>query len=1025
MAGLLGPCVALAATADATGAPSARVIRIAIKDQSLATALLDVAQQSGIELILAAPSARTLMAPKIRGRYGLDEALTLLLSGSGLTWHRSADGPYVVSTLARAPMESDAPALPDILVIGKRTQNTDIRRGENNIQPYKVWTSTDVAQSHSANIDDFLRSRVSSNAQIGSALQMANGDTASRVNLRGLGASQTLVLVDGRRLPGLASSDIDIGQPDLNGIPLSAIERIEALDSTAGGIYGPGATAGVINVVLKHDYHGAEVGLTSGLSARGDAATKRLDARVGFSSESGRTQVTIAGSRTWGTDLRLGDRDFTPRARRALQRLAPAAFYGAVPASRSVNIVSSSGDALQLDQTYGGASLGSRSTSVPTGYAGVATDAGALFRANAGTVDTALSPDAAGAQRSLLTRPRLASLLANARHSFGDGVEAYADLLMVENAGQAIVPNEARVFGIAADAPTNPFQQDIVVSVPLPGYGGRIRSRNRIARLTGGLILDLPHAWKANLDYSVARATNRSSNAGLSLTPYLATASLASSINPLAGQAALLASVAPFDQRYEIRSSRRTNFSDLTVRLAGPITELGGGPLTLSVLAEDRYDHVPASAVRDSTYGVQLSPAFGVRVRSAYAEMRAPIFDRHAGPAGLRGLELQLALRYDANRSSLPADDPSSTGPMQTSTDGAMAYTIGVRLFPVEGVMVRLSSATGFLPPTVGNLGSLTHYYTSSTTLLRQADATLVPVLSPGPTDPLRGGSAVGSEAVYALVSGGSTHLRPERAQSLSAGIVLTPRALPDLRLSVDYTRIDKRLEIANLHNGDPDYFLVHERQFPTRVIRAPLTDADRAKGYTGGIVTVIDATSLNVGRTLIEALDVQLDYRIPTETIGDFRVHAAGTWQPRLTRTADLESASVNAVGYADGPLRWRGNGGIDWQRGPFMLGVAASYYHRYRVAYSFDSAGVAAQSAMRQGTTRIPAQTYVDVFASRRFALSHAPAGLESLDIRLGIENVFDHKPPLVVDPNTANYSLYGDPRLRRFELSILGRF
>ena len=1022
---LLGSGLALGLSAEAACAPPGRVVRVQSKTQSLAAALLDVARQGGIELILAAPGVKAMTAPKVRGRYGIEEALSILLSGSGLTIRRSADGAYIVTTLARAPAEEGGEALPEIMVVGKRTQNSDIRRRESDIQPYKVWTSEDVAQSHSSDINDFLRSRVTSNAQAGSAAQLAAGDSVSEVNLRGLGSGQTLVLVDGRRMPGMPAVNVAIYQPDLNGIAVSAIDRIEVLNSTAGGIYGPGATAGVINIVLKRDYHGADIGLTQGLSARGDAASRRIDARFGVSSGSGRTQLMVAASRTWGADLRAGDRAFTSRARALHRQRDPADFAATAPVSASVNVASATGQMLRLDPAYGGESLGAAMTSVPATYAGVGADGGALYRANAGRIDASLSPDAGGTERSLLTRPRLASLLANVRHRFGNTLEIYADLIVVENAGRAIVASGPRSITIAADAPGNPFQQDILVSFPLPGYETVTRYRNRAARLTGGLVLDLPRAWKANLDYSAARATTKTTMTGIGLD-----GSLDASANPLAGQAAFLASVVPFNRNEGFRAVRKNHFGDLTLRLAGPVAKLGGGPLSLSLLGEDRRERVPGSNVLFAVIEEeQPIPAFETRTRSVSAELRAPLTDRVAGPAGLRGLELQLAVRYDANRSTLPGNLNHPDGAAQRSKTDATAYTAGLRFFPIEGVMVRASSASGYLPPTANQIGSLTNSYTSSPTLLAQSALPNVYLISAtsgqGPADPLRGGNRLGSEAVVTQISGGSTHLQSERARSISIGVVLTPVALERLRLSVDYTRIDKRNEIIDFYYGDQAYLLEHESRFAGRVIRAPLTDADRAKGYTAGVVTVVDMTSLNVGKTVIEAIDAQLDYRIPTDEMGDFRLHAAATWQPRLTRRTSSQGAAVNAVGTIGGPLSWRANGGIDWQRGPLDLGIVATYYHGYRAGWGSEGAAAAAKAAVLQGGTRIPAQIYFDIYATRRVALPSSPAGLHSLDIRFGIENLFDHRPPALVGSYASNYSLYGDPRLRRFELSLLGHF
>jgi outer membrane receptor protein involved in Fe transport len=1033
---LLGPCLVIAAPAESAGASSGRIIRISIKNQSLAAALLDVAQQAGIELILAVPTAPTMPAPKLHGRYTLEEALSMLIEGSGLVYRRSGDGAYVVSTRARAPTEEVAPAMPDILVIGRRTQNTDIRRGENDIQPYQVWTSEDVERSHSSDVDDFLRNRVTSNARMGSAAQMATGDGASQVDLRGLGQNQTLVLVDGRRMPPEAAVNVQVFQTDINGIPLSAIERVEVLNSTAGGIYGPGATAGVINIVLKRNYHGADIGMTYGLSDRGDAATKRIDARIGFSSESGGTQLMVAASRTWGGDLRAGDRTFTARARERQRHQDPVGFAARPPVSRSVNVVSADGKDLTFDPAYGGGTLGAASTSVPATYGGVAADGGTLYSANAGGLDASLSPDVGGADRSLLTRPQLASLLANARHSFGDALEAYVDLIAIENAGQAMIPHDLQTVSVRADAPTNPFQQDILVSFPLPGYAGLERYRYRTARLTGGLIVALPHTWKANADYSVARATNTYSGTGVTLDGLSRAAfdgTRASGatypVNPLAGQTTFLASIRPLELGFGIHATRRTDFGDFTLRLAGPIVELAGGPLELSVLFEDRYEKVQADTVQIMDVPDQPVPGFGTRTRSAYAEIRAPLLDRVTGPAGLRGLEFQLAVRHDANRSSLPEDLADPSGTVQRFTASATTYTAGLRFFPVDGVMLRGSIASGFLPPTAAQMGSLGYSYTSSATALANSPLSNVYLVEPNGSqvtaDPLRGGTNVGSDSVVSLSVGGSPNLKSERAQSLSAGIVLTPLAIDKLRLSIDYTRIDKSSEIVDFHSGDQTYFLLHETEFPTRVIRAQLTDADRAKGYAAGVVTAIDTSSFNIGRTVVEALDIQLDYRIPSDTVGDFRIHGSATWQPLLARRDTSGSRTLNSVGYTGGPLEWRANGGVDWQSGSTDLGIVATYFDSYRVARSGDSAATAAQAAALQGARRIPSQIYFDLYASRHIVLPNALAGVTSADVRFGVQNILDHRPPIIVDPRTANYSLYGDPRLRRFELTIIGRF
>src|SRR5262249_29226323 len=152
-----------------------------------------------------------------------------------------------------------------------------------------------------------------------SAQSTGGSDTRSTINLRGLGLNQTLILIDGRRMPGVATLG-QPSQPDINGIPLAMIERIEVLASTAGGIYGGRATVGVINVVLRRDFQGLEAKATYGNTFDTDAANIRFDVGGGLSLEGGRTQVTMAASYSDANALLVGDRDFGARALALQQR---------------------------------------------------------------------------------------------------------------------------------------------------------------------------------------------------------------------------------------------------------------------------------------------------------------------------------------------------------------------------------------------------------------------------------------------------------------------------------------------------------------------------------------------------------------------------------------------------------------------------------------------------------------------------------------------------------------------------------
>jgi iron complex outermembrane receptor protein len=91
-------------------------------------------------------------------------------------------------------------------------------------------------------------------------------------NLRGMGASSTLVLLNGRRMANFASPG-DAAGVDLNTIPAAAIQRVEVLLDGASSLYGSDAIGGVINFITRRDYQGAEVNVSAGDTTEGGAAS--------------------------------------------------------------------------------------------------------------------------------------------------------------------------------------------------------------------------------------------------------------------------------------------------------------------------------------------------------------------------------------------------------------------------------------------------------------------------------------------------------------------------------------------------------------------------------------------------------------------------------------------------------------------------------------------------------------------------------------------------------------------------------
>ena len=117
----------------------------------------------------------------------------------------------------------------------------------------------------------------------------------SNINLRGLGLSSTLVLVDGRRQT-IAAGTANDGSVfvDTNAIPVIALERVEVLKEGAAAVYGSDAVAGVVNYILRRDFTGLEFNLSQQKTDLGDSTDDRVG--VIWGKESGDTNIVVAYS---------------------------------------------------------------------------------------------------------------------------------------------------------------------------------------------------------------------------------------------------------------------------------------------------------------------------------------------------------------------------------------------------------------------------------------------------------------------------------------------------------------------------------------------------------------------------------------------------------------------------------------------------------------------------------------------------------------------------------------------------------
>jgi outer membrane receptor protein involved in Fe transport len=152
-------------------------------------------------------------------------------------------------------------ALEEVVVTGSRIAAANL----SSISPVTMVTAEEIKSSGVTRIEDVVNSLPSVTSDQGSGLSMGSNGTAT-VNLRGLGAQRTLVLVNGRRMMGGDPGAPNQSNPgsfasaaDLNTIPVALIKRVDVLTGGASSVYGADAVAGVVNFVMVDDFEGVRV----------------------------------------------------------------------------------------------------------------------------------------------------------------------------------------------------------------------------------------------------------------------------------------------------------------------------------------------------------------------------------------------------------------------------------------------------------------------------------------------------------------------------------------------------------------------------------------------------------------------------------------------------------------------------------------------------------------------------------------------------------------------------------------------
>ncbi len=552
-----------------------------------------------------------------------------------------------------------------ITVTGSRIKRSDI---EGSV-PVTVITREELELSGESNAADFLRNTTfntsgSFRPQSGSGIQ-----SVATLSLRGIGSARTLVLIDGRRVPKAPTS----GQSqDLNAIPMGAIERIEILTDGASAIYGSDAIGGVVNIITRQDYQGAEIMLGTQEVSIPDNGGEREEGSVLFGASGDRSSI-IAGI-SWNDREIIFERDF------------PWYVPGGSVFSNNFRDVAEAGNET-------GPFISATACNFPnTGFYTLNPGAGI-----AGGERCAYDFRLESANEASIENQ---SFYVKARHEISDNWELWANAGVYETKsfGRYAPAPDGSVFSanstpLSADSPNNPSNPDSPLYDPanwptpqavhwrhrFDALGNR--DNNITTTNTAFEIGTTGQVGRAEVEFGLTRANSNSVNIGRN---YLLRSAAGAAIedgsynlaNPYGSPASVLNSL-------RVTTNRDAKFDQDTLfgSVAFDLFDLTNGPVSVFVGAEyrdvkyaDRFDSLSEAGQVGGSSG--SSAGGGRDVTSVFFEGLVPILDN---------LEMSLAGRYD---------DYSDYG-------NDFSPKISFRYQPLDNLTLRASYGEGFRAPTL------------------------------------------------------------------------------------------------------------------------------------------------------------------------------------------------------------------------------------------------------------------------------------------------------------------------------------
>ncbi len=918
-------------------------------------------------------------------------------------------------------------ALTTLVAAGAHAQDADIQRVEItgssikriNIEgalPIQTLTAEDIKKTGATSVTDLIQN-LSSMQGFTTESQSVNGGGGgvTTASLHDLGSKYTLVLLNGHRMaPFNTGSEVN-----LNGIPLSAVERVEVLSDGASALYGSDAIAGVVNFILKKDTTAGALTASADVPQKAGGRSATVSIGKGFGDlAKDRYNVYLAASFDKQQALNASQRSFSSSGALKFKdaygnQEVDLLSSNTVPANATVNLSNSDTIYINPNKLANGSCA---ANSIASG-------------------DRCLYDYAATVQ-SIPSSER-ASLLGSGRFQVNDKVSLFADMAFSHYTMTARYAAVAQPFSISSAL----LAKDVDPLLTGLGYDSSVTATSGTMNVrlvdtggrTDGYETNTFHTvigadvsigdWDSS--FSFTHSQNHwydKAEGGYASTNAIDALITSGDFDPLTSQPGAATSLLASAVLHQTLDQSRSTLDVLSARTGTTLARLPGGDLGFGTgidLTRQKYVDRPSAIAQganslqpdytDSVFGGASGALPFDSSRNSwgvFAELNAPV---------TKSLELNASARYDSYGDVKNKDGFDTTGAFvgetsQGKKSSSATYKLSAAFRPVKELLVRGSIGTGFKMPTIGDISSPLQAFGNTgmhSCPIGLSDDKAAYCFSVPYEYNVQAGGNPASDA---------SALKPEKSTQWTLGFRIEPSSAFSFGADLWTVRLHDQINTVTEDTAFGDGAKYGDL---FKIANDPIS---------GQPTLTFLEVPINTGNAFYQGVDFDGESHFATP-IGRLSARGHMTWMLRADYQNPGDANYVNSMGKvgSDGQVtfRYQLNASVSLQRGAFEYTVGANFKPGYKddtTDYCYDTAS--GFSGDSDNCTVDSPNRRVSSYATFDFQTKYDVN--KALSLTGGIKNVFDRNAPFTLNDqagtgNARGYDgRYASPLGRTFYLA-----